>query len=505
MADQLGSNDVEPAGAGAWWLEISDHLGGIYPFYDTAAPDRFSFEIEPLIASRRARGEAVELDPIALACKACLPYLLADRTLVRGVARVPWVAQLGADHRWTPADLPPHGRETPTRGPFVERLKAELLTETAAYLAGADTVGILLSGGMDSRVVAGAVRELQLTTGQPNEVVAITWGQSNARDVVYAGRIAEQFGWELRHFPLDVTNLSENIETAGRFGAEFSALHLHAMPRIAEIGDVDVILAGSYGDSVGRAEFSGSRLGELASIVPRLLDRFGLLRTSLLREAVPAIRADAVVSPHLASEPDPLRRHEIQQELHYMRRMLQACMQTMCTNVRLYQLFTAPAVFRLMWSLDPKVRDDEWYRHLLPLFPGDLLDIPWARTGKRYPHEDGAPDQWSSRNNELGTWLRRDLRDLVVDRVNSDVIRGLGIFNDRSLDNALAAWGRARTRSTNALDEVMAWLASLHVFIERNELALHTRYATSRRDRATALAGRVRAETYVLARNQLRD
>jgi len=33
-------------------------------------------------------------------------------------------------------------------------------------------------------------------------------------------------------------------------GAEVSPLHLHAIPKINELGGVDVILAGSYGDSV---------------------------------------------------------------------------------------------------------------------------------------------------------------------------------------------------------------------------------------------------------------
>ena len=488
-----------------WWLEISHHLGAIYPFYAIEAPEDFSLDIEHIIHKRKKRGGVIELDPVGIVCKTCLPFLLGDRTLVKNIYRAPWMTHYKGQGKWTKANLPSHGHVNPDPVEFVNRLKKALIEEAAKYIRNAKSVGILLSGGMDSRVVAGVVRELQISSGFPDRVIAITWGQPESRDVIYASRIAERFGWERQLFTLDAATLLENIETAGRMGAEVSPLHLHAIPKIPELGGVDVILAGSYGDSVGRAEFSGRRVDKLKPILSMVLDRFGLLRTSVLKETLSALREDAFQVQHLVREAPSLRQHEIEQEAHYMRRMLQACMVVIAKGRRFYQMFTAPSVFGLMWSLDPKIRNNDWYGHLLKILPGDLLEIPWARTGRIYLKHDSAYDQTSRLYHEYGVWLRNDLRDLVVDRVNGSIVRGLGIFNDHGLDNALKVWKMARTKTTNALDEVMSWLSSLHVFVERNDLVLSGNYERTVKDRMAAIKGWIHSEAYVLARNYVRE
>lgn len=451
------------AGNNKWWFEISHHLGAVYPFYDVTAPEEFSLDIEFIIHQRRKRGKPIELDPVGLACKTCLPYLLGDRTLVKDVCRAPWMAHYVGRGKWEKAELPPHGHKKPDRGEFLCLIKQALIEEANSYLKGAKSVGILLSGGMDSRVVAGVVRELQISAGLPEQVVAITWGQPDSRDVFYASQIASRFNWEMHNFYLDETYLLDNIEIAGRMGAEVSPLHLHAIPRVAELAGIDVMIAGSYGDSVGRAEFSGRHLTSLKPILPRDLDKFGLLRSSFLREVLPELKKDAFSSPHISKETSYVRRREIEQESHYMRSMLQSCMLIIARRRPFYQMFTAPMVFGLMWSLDPRMRNNEWYWHLLKMLPGNLLDIPWARTGKLYLQRGGAHDDRSSIHHSYGIWLRNQLKDLVVERVKSKTIRELGIFNDHGLDNALKAWLKARTKTTNSLDEVLSWLSSLHV------------------------------------------
>lgn len=52
-----------------WWLEISHHLGAIYPFYAIEAPEDFSLDIEHIINKRKKRGGVIELDQLALSAK----------------------------------------------------------------------------------------------------------------------------------------------------------------------------------------------------------------------------------------------------------------------------------------------------------------------------------------------------------------------------------------------------------------------------------------------------
>src|SRR5690606_28794497 len=135
--------------------------------------------------------------------------------------------------------LPPHGDSNPDPEVFTQQLKAALVEETLSYVDSAKTVGILLSGGMDSRVVAGIVREIQQNLGGQFQVVGLTWGNETSRDVVYAKQITERYGWEWKHYPLTAERLASNITHMGKMGAEVSPVHLHAMPEIAITSGID--------------------------------------------------------------------------------------------------------------------------------------------------------------------------------------------------------------------------------------------------------------------------
>ena len=494
-----------PKGYAPWWYDVAGHLGGIYPFQDSAMTDVCSLEIGTIIENRRARGELVKLDPTALVAKATGPYLFGNRTLVEGISRAPWMAHPDVKGDWHPAPLPVHGTEKPDQDSFVHGLKTALLDEARAYIQGAKTVGILLSGGMDSRVVAGVVRALQEESDNAFAVIGLTWGLKTCRDVIYAQRITEIFGWDWNHYPITADTLAANISYMGAMGAEVSPLHLHAMPQVARTDGLDVVLAGSYGDSVGRAEFSGRRVTKLKSALHTWLDRLGVLRKGVVSAAGLGLCNDVVDTPHMDEQTPVLRRREIEQEMHYMRRMLQSCMLAIARDKRFYQLFTAPDVFGRMWSLDPAIRDDEWYKRLLALLPGDLLKIPWARTGRRYDCPESLLDNNLKLNHAYGSWLRDELRYDVLQRINSERVRGMGIFNDRGLDIVLCAWKRAGTASTNSLDELVSWLASLHDFMEIYKInAKYKEFSPSPLDAAKVVSGGIYAHVYIMAREIMR-
>lgn len=490
-----------------WWKNVSGHLGGIYPFLDDSDASIASLDIGRVIDAKRARGEAVELDPAGLVTKATLPYLLGDRTLLKGVRRAPWMSQRAENGAWAPVSLPPHGYKRPDPARFTQELKVALLNEAREYVGEARTVGVLLSGGMDSRVVAGVVRALQEEADDGAfTVIGLTWGRESSRDVIYARRITERFGWEWQHFPITASTLEDNFRHAARFGAEVSPLHLHAMPQVAKLQSVDVILAGSYGDSVGRAEFSGRRLTQLTSILPKRVDRFGVLRSSTLRIVGEAMRSDASVQPHAMDDESPIRRYEIEQQKHYLRRMLQSCMQAIAMEKPFYQLFTSPKVFGRMWQLAPSLRNDDWYRRLLTDLPGDLLGIPWARTGKRYDKPSGNPDNHERGYHSYGIWLRGELHEAIVQRVKGSRIQALGLFNERALNMALRAWSRASTSSTNSLDELFSWVATLDDFLKIYEIAPGRPISKpALADSFQTVRGGAHAAFYIAVRERLRD
>lgn len=491
----------------SYWNKLSNKLGGVYPYYNKEDKELFSLSFPDTISYRRTRDLPIKLDQTALITKICLPFLIGDRTLIKGVSKVPWMSEYQDDGRWRAHYLPDHGNLIPNKSSFTIKLKEALLAEARDYIEGKNNIGILLSGGMDSRVLAGIVRELQLKERPEINVICLTWGDLSSRDVVYSQRIAQQFGWESVHYPLSPETLLRNIKFAGLHGAEFSAFHLHAMEDVSNTPNLDAILAGSYGDSVGRAEFSGSHLSKLKPILPKVLDKYGILNSSSLKVAKKDLRDDVIDSSHLLQSTSLLRQREIEQEMHYMRRMLQACMQTMAIKTPVYQLFTDPNVFGLMWGLDPKVRNDDWYSLVLKQLPGELLNIPWARNGKLYHQQDKpAVDNLPKSYHQYGKWIRNDLKHEVLNRLNSDIIRGLSIFNDAGLDRLISNWEKASTRGTNRIDESVAWLCSLHDMIETYDIPnIQSDYKISALDNIRGNIGNLYAKAYIHSRNRFRS
>lgn len=485
------------------YLNNGSHLGAIYPFLSKESPEHFSLNMKDAINHRRQQGLNIEFDKVGLVQKTCLPYLLGNRTLVGNVERAPWLHTF-SEKGWVREELSIHGNNIPENDSFVYNLKSALLNEASNYIGHAKTVGILLSGGMDSRVVAGVVRELQLNNQHIN-VVGLTWGSSNSRDVVYSQRICKQFGWDFVHFPITAETLYQNIELSADMGAEVSALHYHAMSQVSRMKGVDIILAGSYGDSVGRAEFSGKHLTKLGSILPNKINRLGLIKAELFREVHRNIIEDAKIPAYYNAEENNLRKYEIEQQYHYMRRMLQTCMHVVADKIAFYQMFTAPSVFSLMWSLNPTVRGNDWYSKLLSVLPGELLKIPWARTGRVYDLPVGDADSFEKGYHQYGLWLRTELKDEMLSNINAPTIRELGIFNDCSLDALISNWKRGSGVSNNKLDEVVLWLCSLSMFIQSNKIQNITEnYNVTLADYYNAFEARGYGIAYSFARNFLK-
>src|SRR5699024_7643656 len=70
-----------------------------------------------------------------------------------------------------------------------------LVEEIKLQVKGHKNICILLSGGLDSRIVAGVLKHVQ--DSLDFNVKVFTWGLVNSRDVIYSKQIAERFEWEI--------------------------------------------------------------------------------------------------------------------------------------------------------------------------------------------------------------------------------------------------------------------------------------------------------------------
>jgi hypothetical protein len=447
-------------------FERCDHLGFMAPYYSRANGQLvFAREFSEIL---KYLEKPHTIDACAIIEIISRYHCFADRTIVHGVHRVPWMAKANSDNTgWEIIDIPPHSNLLIPENDVAGRLFIKLQEEILDYCSGFSTVGILLSGGMDSRIVAGVVDFLIKTNQASFKVIAITWGMKESRDVIYAQLIARRLGWDWIHFPVSAEELLNNILETAKRGCEFSPVHLHAMPKVRNISDVDCILAASFGDSIGRAEYSGRHVTQLVSFDKYTLNWFKLLRRDVYKEAYQLLTQDIKYYRTLFPRKYGYQQHEIDQQAHYMQRKLNHCMSVINENIPLFQIFTSPSVFRFMWSLSPQIRNNMIYKHLLSLFKTELADIPWARTGQLYLIEGNILDNHPSLSHRYGEWIRNDLFDLIKKKVLSENISQLNIFNMQALESTLEMNRRiSRKATTTKIDEISIWLASLADFIQ---------------------------------------
>jgi len=451
----------------SFWLQTIDHLASLYPFYFEQSPNQFYFSMAAAIESIPTEKRKLDIVGVVEFLSTRLFHLLGDRTLVEGIRRAPWMKRPDGKGGWHNVKLPKHDNKIVPVDEFAAAFKKALRHEALSYLESKNRIGILLSGGMDSRIASGIIRELQLSREFTGDVIALTWGLNGTRDVIYAAEIAKRYGWEWVHLPLGPELLKENIDLVGKMGAEFAPFHLHAIAKVRDFDGLDAVIAASYGDSIGRAEFAGVHLQDLKTIVPRNLNRFGLLRNCVVDAVKAEVIKDAYGYRQYILRSAEYQYREIEQYIHYLRRLIQVPMTYIAEKIPLFQLFTAPEVFGMVWQLDPSIRDDRIYAAILPTLPGNIKDIPYARTGRPFGVVDGVPDQAPREYHQYGVWLRQDLREYVIGLIDSDEIRNLGIFNNRMIDMLFKLCFGSRTITPSALDVIIAWLAALSVFIKR--------------------------------------
>ncbi len=347
-------------------------------------------------------------------------YILGDLTILKNIFRSPWMAKPNLTNTgWEFCELPKHAKNKIPTQKIASILFEKLCDEIISYVKGNKRIGILLSGGMDSRIVAGVLNFLIKTKRvEVDKVVSFTWGNNNSRDFIYANQIANHFKWEFKHYTIDENKFWRNILLAGERGCEYSAFHLHAIPDIANDAEneVDIMLAGSYGDSVGRAEFSGKHVSNL----PRIEQKIGK-HTYLLNNVSSSknLLLSEIEKYHkLFPRDSQYQTNEIDMQLHYMRRMLNPCMEIINEKVPLYQAFTSPEVFSFMWSLDPYSRNDHNYKELLSFLDPKLSEIPWARTGRKYGETVGVPDDFTKKHHSYEDIVQNKLKDRITQFLN---------------------------------------------------------------------------------------
>lgn len=443
-----------------------NHLGFFNPYYFKSKNGLvIDSNFEQIIAKT---SSVPYLDGTALMEIFNKGYIFGDRTLINGLSKSPWMAKPNIDNSDWIFDAPKFDEKTFDIKKISKTLLQLLKEEMMDYLNGKKTIGILLTGGMDSRITAG-ILDLLIENRHINDVdvIALTWGNKNSRDVVYSKQIANTLGWEWHHIELKAEDVFNNITETAIRGCEYSPIHLHGMIKIRNLNNLDCILATSFGDSIGRGEYSGRNLFNLLDVRSKIKNSSGILNFNILKSFNREINND-IISYHKRFPQSELHQQiEQDYQIHYMRRMLNPCMAVINERIPTFQMFTSPSVYNYIWSLNRKLRNNDIYSELINYLNKDLNKIPWARTGLRYDQVYGKPDSYDKNHDSYSEFLYNELNSVIKKLIYSNRIIELEIFNLATIEQIFKSMKRDTYFTDKFIESKLYWLASLSVFLEK--------------------------------------
>lgn len=413
-------------------------------------------------------------DPTAFLSFNSFNYVCGDRTLFQQVRRQPWLSSITEEGDVTLNSIPQHGRLWKSFDEIAD-VFIELLCEEAEMVCrNRKDIYILLSGGLDSRVIAGILSKLRREERIMGEITAVTWGRDNCRDVVYARDTADVLGINWHHIDFKPEHVVENVELTARYlGGLISPNHLHRMGWFKQVDPDALVLAGSYGDSIGRAEFSGNHLLQLKHLQPS--NPFGLIREEVFAYAHKQLQEDLVALHQRAYQQPEYAVCEHEQQGYYMRGLINHAMSLIDHYCDSYQIFTSPSVYSYMWSLHPSLRGDEVYALALERLDSQLARVPWARTnralrGKTLRAQSGLHTSFQDYNNWVGGPVFAELSHLI----DPDWFAETNIFDPEKvlwLNQMVKNSKAKKTASISMIFERWLWLASVRRFAEHVQLS----------------------------------
>lgn len=207
--------------------------------------------------------ERVEVDPAALASMLSFGYHIGELTILKNVKCLPNARHL--EYRAADGQLTvqrywdyPYGELEPWRdseAELAEALHGHLTRALRRQLNGVKKILLPISGGLDSRTLAGLLAQ----SGFTGEVLAYSYGQKSSRDVRYGRAIARKLGYRHVTIPTPADFLIKHQdESAWRLDGEWTselawARISHTHPALGDTRECTV-LSGMFGDIVSGSD-----------------------------------------------------------------------------------------------------------------------------------------------------------------------------------------------------------------------------------------------------------
>jgi asparagine synthase (glutamine-hydrolysing) len=451
----------------------NDHLG-LYPLYYTERNGRLTFAsgVRALLADPELPAD---VDPLAVAQLLHFEYVLDTRTLLAGVHLLPPASvltfrdgRLSIRSYW---NLEFCDFSEPLGEAFYLDALVHHLSQAVARQASDDRrPGLLLSGGLDSRIVLALLVQMPTL----DALHTFTFGTPRCDDARIAGELAAAAGAQHQFFELKADYLLQVVEKGVRLtdGLE-SCVHMHALAYAhAQAEYTNVIYKGFMGDALLGSHLSRELwAGYDDDTLSRRLFRDANLcgpeeqKRLFTREFRSLLAEDAVFTSFRALLDESKAKLAANKQNHFdlrqrQRRFILNGVQLVRSQATVRLPFADKELVEFVLTIPPGLRLDRWLmiKALIRLSP-ELARIPYQGTGM--PLVECARDlrirlerqiRWRLRAAGLkwvaapqkrscadyNGWMRTVLREWVEETLLSRRSRERGCFNPQVVRTLVA-------------------------------------------------------------------
>ncbi len=269
-----------------------DRMGQKPLYYAHHLPDVIAFASE-LSALLKLHWIERDIDPAALADYLRWGYIAAPRTIYRSIGKLPPGTCFRCDQEnridgrtyFDPNDSNPGESDADAAAQT-----RHLVTQAAKRRLVADVpLGCLLSGGIDSSIVAAAMKSA-LGDDHPLQTFSIGFDNPQYDETAHAAEVAAHLGTQHRQFIVRPDAAEDLPRLAAAFGEPFgdsSALPTHYLAR-ETCRHVTVALSGDGGDELF-AGYDRYRAMWMAAAFDQMPERLKRIAVSKLWQRIPAI------------------------------------------------------------------------------------------------------------------------------------------------------------------------------------------------------------------------
>lgn len=376
---------------------INDHLG-TFPLY-------YAIEHEGLLFASGVRALLADptlsrrVDSVTLVQMLSFEHALGDRTLIERVKLLPpgsvltyHQGQVSIHAYWTLEYCDTYPLQTEQS--YLERLVFLFRQAATRQQPAGLSAGLLLSGGLDSRMIAGLYADLP----SAHKIQSFTFGIPQCDDVRYAKEVAHKVGSTHLSMELKPDYLLAVADEGIRITDGLkSCIHMHALANLEEIaGRVELIYKGYMGDALMGGHLQRRDWAKYADadLTRMAFDHYNTIfplveQSKLFSEGFYQITKDNAFesfrSAWAESKAESTANHQDHFDLRQrQRRFIINGVQLVRSRVLVRMPFCDKDLVEFVLKVPPGLRWERYlYRKAFMLMLSDLAKVPWTGTG--YP------------------------------------------------------------------------------------------------------------------------